>query len=202
MARTLSERALVSHQASVEDRLRACGAQPWPQVALRRYQNEQERRIVATHIGKFRAGFLSPKALLNTLLFGAIAALFAFYASPSAGAAILGFYVWAKIIYHCGRWPTWQTSTLLKGDLYWRDGAKHRLPQPVQNVVDATRIFFPDAGFAVSFLGHDPVLHVSLNGKRFNALVWDGDGDANGTFEIVAPPSEQSPAGGRNPAAA
>ena len=92
----------------------------------------------------------------------------------------------ARVICPFARMPRWQTNELLKGDLYWRDGVKRRLPAPAQKVVDGVRVLFADARFAVSFVGHDPVLHVFLNGRSYNALVWDVNTD--GTIEILLPP--------------
>jgi len=188
MALTLSKGALASHEASVEDCLRACGAQLWSQAALRQYQDEQEKRALAAHFAKARADILSYMSLCNTLVVGAIAAITACTASLLAGGAIFGFYLWGKYLFHIGEGPAWHTNNLLGKDQYWRDGAKRRLPKPVQNCVDGVRIFFPDARFAVSFIGHDPILHVLLNGLPYNALVWDENAD--GTIEIILPPAD------------
>lgn len=188
MALTLSREALASHEASVEDCLRACGAQPWSQTALRRYREEQEQKIVAAHFAKSRAAILSYTSLFNTLGVGAIAAITALTASLLAGGTIFAVYLWGKFLYHIGERPAWHTNNLLGKDLYWRDGVKRRLPEPVENVVEAARMFFPEARFAVSFIGHDPILHVLLNGRPYHALVWDEK--PNGTIEIISPPAE------------
>lgn len=187
MASTLSRQALVSHRARVEDRLRACGAQLWPRTALWEYQNEQEKKVLGAHLAKFRRGVLSYVSLRNTLVAGASAALLALVASPSAAEVIFGIYLGGKFLFHIWGVPAWHTNNLLADDLYWRDGAKQRLPEPVQKVVDGVRIFFPNAYFAVSFLGCDPVLHVLLNGMSYAALVWDVNVD--GTIDIIRPPT-------------
>ena len=59
MALTLSKGALASHEASVEDCLRACGAQLWSRTALRQYQAEQEKRTLTAHFAESRDGILS-----------------------------------------------------------------------------------------------------------------------------------------------
>ena len=126
--------------------------------------------------------------MCNTFVVGAIAAIIALRVSPAAGGAIFGFYLWGKFLFHIGKRPVWQTNDLLGEDQYWRDGVKRRLPEPVQKVVAGIRIFFPEARFAVSFVGHDPILHVFVNGLPYNALVWDENED--GTIEIIVPPAD------------
>jgi hypothetical protein len=188
MALTLPRNILASQEASVEDCLRACGARLWSQAALRQYQDEQEKRAVTAHFAKARVSILSYRSLRNTLVVGAIATITACTASLLAGGAILGVYLWGKFFFHIGEGPAWHTNDLLKKDQYWRDGRTRRLPEPVQGVVDGVRIFFPDARFAVSFVGHDPILHVLLGGQQYNALVWDEKED--GTIEIILPPAD------------
>jgi hypothetical protein len=185
MTVTLSKQALASNRASVEDCLRACGAQLWPRAALRQYQAEQEKKVQAAHLALFRGRITGRLSMFCTLLVAAIAAIAAFNTSLWAGATIFGWYLCARVIFHLGEWPTWQTNELLKGDLYWRDGLQQRLPAPAQKVVDGVRVLFADTHFAVSFVGHDPVLHVFLNGRSYNALVWDVNAD--GTIEILSP---------------
>ncbi len=188
MTGTLSKRALASNKASVEDCLRACGAQLWPRAALRQYQAEQEEKIRAAHLALFWRRIVSRLSVLSTLFVATIAAIAAFNVSLWAGTTIFGWYLCARVIFHLGEWPTWQTNELLKGDLYWRDGVKRRLPAPAQKVVDGVRVLFADARFAVSFVGHDPILHVFLNGRSYNALVWDVNAD--GTIEILLPAAD------------
>ena len=188
MTVTLSKRALISNEASIEDCLRACGAQLWSRAALRQYQAEQEEKARAAHRTLFWGRIVSRLSLFSALFVATIAALAAFNTSPSAGITIFGWYLCARMIFHLGEWPAWQTNELLKGDLYWRDGVKQPLPAPVQKVVDGIRVLFADARFAVSFVGHDPVLHVFLNGRSYNALVWDANAD--GTIAILSPTAD------------
>jgi hypothetical protein len=187
MALPLSKRLLAAYEANVQDRLRACGAKPWPNVALWKYQDERERNILTAHLRECWARNLGYIALRNLLLAGAVAALFVIVASPSAGKAIFGFYLCGKLLFHVHGLPSWRTNKLSEDDYYWRDGRKQRLPEPVHEIVDAIRVFFPKADFAVSFIGHDPILHLLLDGRSYNALVWDVNTD--GTVEIIPPPA-------------
>lgn len=188
MALPLSKRALATYQANIENRLRACGAQLWPVTALWQYQDEREKRILTSHLAEYWARNLSYISLCNLLFVSAAAALLAFLVSPSAGKAIFGFYLCGKLLYFIHGLPAWQTNNLLEDDLYWRDGMKQPLPEPVSEVVDAVRIIFPKARFAVSFIGNDPILHVLLDGRSYAALVWEVN--TNGTVEIIRPPAD------------
>ena len=186
MALPLSNRALVSHQANIVDRLRACGAHPWPNGALWQYQDEKETRVLAAHFARLRARVLSYRAFRNTFVVGIFAVLFAFMISPSAGGVLFGFYLGGKFLLQVWDVPTWLTNSVLGDGVYWRDGEKHSLPGPVQEVVDSVRLLFPQANFAVSFIGSDPILRVLLNDWSYPALVWEVNAD--GIVEIIRPP--------------
>lgn len=143
---------------------------------------------MSAHFVEVRRALVSAVTLCEVLAIAAFAALVVFDALPIKAGAVLGLYFSAKLLCHLSRLPGWQTSDLLRGDLYWQDGIKRPLPPPAQQIVDGVRAFFPKADFAVSFIGRDPVLHVFAGGRSHNALVWEINAD--GTIEIIPPPSD------------
>lgn len=187
MVLPLSKSALASNEAAIEDRLRACGAELWPMGVLWRYQDAQQAKAFAAYLAECRKRIISRWSIGVTLLMCAVSVIVAFRASLLAGEQIFGFYLCGRVLIYLWGVPVWQTNILSSGDLYLREGRKERLPRLAQNLVDTIRLFFPRARFAVSFIGHDPILHVLLNGRSYAALVWEVNED--GSLDVVRSPA-------------
>lgn len=171
------------------------GYGPWTRADARAYMSAQRRKTIGGFLGEMLGeeaaiwlglgALLSVSALMWTcsLYVPFSLTLYWLMAVPLGAAAVV--FSWR------GLWMLfdgtyWQTNSVHADGSYPREYRAYLLPPQVRGVQATLKSMLDHPGFAVSFIGRDPVLWVFYNGMRVPAVIWDELPD--GGISIVPTP--------------